>query len=182
MSSSSKCLKRVRTSSQPSSPLPQFYVEEKQTSEDSSRKLLETSACFPLTEFPANQSSDTIPVEKASPKLPTSTMPLTMSSAGINHRFKCVYGKRLGKNNIIIYLHRLKDGGWIEHDEFDTCFQYNDIDITKVSSFDYWEPVDYPPFFSSRARFYHDWQVEGVNSGNVRIKPRYFSEYKFDFS
>lgn len=174
--SASNPSKRVRTSSQPSSPLQPCCDDEKSTSSNSSRELLETS----------HSSVTTMSMPKAELNHSTQPEDLNYSSRDMNHttnsagiNFKCVYGRRR-VNGINIYLRRLKDGGWIEHDELDTCFIYDHVDITKDSFPNYWEPIDYPPFFSRRARYYEDHEVEGINKGNVRLKPKYFREYTFD--
>jgi len=96
-----------------------------------------------------------------------------------------VYGARYDKNlNVWIYLHRIKGGGWVEHDEADTMILpqglleiYEKYDGKRDTK--HWECVDYPSFNSRRARRWEEDQVEGSRKGNVRVKPKQYKPYEF---
>lgn len=164
--------KRARSSSQLSSPsLPSSHGD-MSTSESSSSQPQEiySSNGFQSKTITKHLSSNLINQDNT--QLDTN---LSTSFAGI--KYKCVYGKRT-VDHVNIYLRRLNNGGWVEHDEFDTYYNYDYVPMNSHHGFpDYWQPVDYPPFYSFRARYYEDHEVEGINKGNVRVKPKHFVEY-----
>lgn len=93
-----------------------------------------------------------------------------------------VYGARYDNvQKCWIYLHRLKGGGWVEHDDADTWLM-QDWCVAESYYHDtipQWRCVDYPSFRSRRARRWEDCDVEGVMKGNVRVKKEKYKPYEF---
>lgn len=153
-----------------------------------------SSAASPLD----NGSSNVLPGHsfhmQASPQpLFTSTMsvesilmdmPIIMKDTSMQRRRELnVYGERLNSEGLVIWLHRLTDGNWVEHDENDTFFvepnsPYMSDDYLKTVSVYYC--TGYPKFYATRARVWPRKCITGLRKGNAVIKEKYFSPYFFE--
>jgi hypothetical protein len=93
-----------------------------------------------------------------------------------------VYGVRYDDDcpNVAIYLHRLKGGGWVEHDACDTYWR-GVMDPPPLKNQETWYPTDLPPFDSCRARYWDEEAITGLKKGNARIKDAYYFKYNFSF-
>lgn len=94
-----------------------------------------------------------------------------------------VYGERLNSDGLVIWLHRLTDGNWVEHDADDTFFvepntPYMSDDYLKTVSVYYC--TGYPKFYATRARVWPRKCITGLRRGNAVIKEEYFSPYFFE--
>lgn len=94
-------------------------------------------------------------------------------------RYHCVYGKRIDELGRVVYMHRLKNGGWVEHRLDDTAICGLDVRNEPHKYSDSFECVDFPLFFSRDALVWSDAEVGGIKTGNVHVKPQFVYRRNF---
>lgn len=138
------------------------------------------------------QESDLYDLEEEEPSTHTGQKPTTgYTSLDIvdstryqGKRYKRVYGARESREYGKIWLHRLEEGGWVEHTMGDTYIGDERTFVMNVYNCDMIEPseyrcIDYPTFASYFAREWAEKDVEGLGVGNVTLKKKHETYEKF---